>query len=75
MSVPRTLTHGAARLRAADCDLDELVRIVAQRTDPADFPLAADVVDNVVVYDAARLRTRCGGRTARRRSRPSWCAR
>ena len=47
MSAPRTLTHDAARLRAADCDLDEFVRIVAQRTDPDGFPLAADVVDNV----------------------------
>lgn len=56
MSAPRTLLHGAPRLQATDCDLDELVRIVAQRTDPGSFPLAADVVDNVVVYDATRLR-------------------
>ena len=56
MSAPRTRIHDAARLRAADCDLDELVRIVAQRTDPDGFPLAVDVVDNVVVYDGARLR-------------------
>ena len=56
MSAPRTLLHGAPRLQATDCDLDELVRIVAQRTDLGSFPLAADVVDNLVVYDAARLR-------------------
>jgi ectoine hydroxylase-related dioxygenase (phytanoyl-CoA dioxygenase family) len=51
-----SLTPEAARLRTADCDLDEFVRIVAQRTTLTDFPLAADVVDNVLVYDAARLR-------------------
>jgi ectoine hydroxylase-related dioxygenase (phytanoyl-CoA dioxygenase family) len=56
MSAPRSRIHDAARLRATDCNLDELVRIVAQRTDPDGFPLAVDVVDNVVVYDAARLR-------------------
>jgi ectoine hydroxylase-related dioxygenase (phytanoyl-CoA dioxygenase family) len=56
MSAPRTRIHDAARLRATDCDLDEFVRIVAQRTDPGGFPLAVDVVDNVVVYDVARLR-------------------
>src|SRR6478609_3148307 len=56
MSAPRSRIHDAARLRTTDCDLDEFVRIVAQRTDPDDFPLAVDVVDNVVVYDGARLR-------------------
>lgn len=45
-----------ARLSAADCDLDELVGLVEQRTVLADFPLAAEVQDNVLVYDAARLR-------------------
>jgi ectoine hydroxylase-related dioxygenase (phytanoyl-CoA dioxygenase family) len=60
MSVPRAPFRGAARLRAADCDLDEFVRIVARRTNLADFPLAADVVKNVVVYDAARVRGEVG---------------
>ena len=56
MAAPRTRIHDVVRLRATDCDLDELVRIVAQRADPDRFPLAVDVVDNVLVYDAARLR-------------------
>jgi ectoine hydroxylase-related dioxygenase (phytanoyl-CoA dioxygenase family) len=56
MSVPHTLTR-AARLRAADCDLDDFVALVEQTTDPADFPLADEVVDRVLVYDADRLRT------------------
>ena len=56
MSVSPSTAPVAARLRTADCDLGEFVRIVAQRTHLADFPMAADVVDNVLVYDAARLR-------------------
>ena len=56
MSVPHTLTR-AARLRAADCDLDDFVALVEQTTDLADFPLAAEVVDRVLVYDAERLRS------------------
>jgi ectoine hydroxylase-related dioxygenase (phytanoyl-CoA dioxygenase family) len=50
------LTPVAARLQTIDCDLDEFVQIVAQRTTLTDFPLAAEVVDNVLVYEAARLR-------------------
>ncbi len=55
MSVPHTLTR-AARLRAADCDLDDFVALAEQTTDAADFPLASEVVDRVLVYDADRLR-------------------
>src|SRR4051794_3411880 len=56
MSVPHTLTR-AARLRSADCDLDDFVALVEQSTDAADFPLATEVVDRVLVYDAERLRS------------------
>ncbi len=56
MSVPHTLTR-PARLRTADCDLHDFVALVEQTTDPADFPLATEVVDRVLVYDAERLRS------------------
>ena len=56
MSVPRAVIGDAVRLRAAECNLDDFVSLAAQRTDLADFLLASDVVDNVLVYDAARLR-------------------
>ena len=55
MSVSPFPTREAARLRTADLDLDEFVRIVAQQTRLADFPLAADLEQNVLVYDAERL--------------------
>jgi ectoine hydroxylase-related dioxygenase (phytanoyl-CoA dioxygenase family) len=59
--VSQTQPREASRLRAADCDLDEFVRLAAQRTNLAEFPLAVDVVDNVLVYDATRLRDTVGG--------------
>jgi ectoine hydroxylase-related dioxygenase (phytanoyl-CoA dioxygenase family) len=59
MSAPHAVTHPgnvAARLRADDCRLDDFVALVEQTPDPADYPLAAEVVDRVLVYDAERLR-------------------
>jgi ectoine hydroxylase-related dioxygenase (phytanoyl-CoA dioxygenase family) len=53
---PAALIRPAARLRTTDCDLDEFVGIVEQTTDLSDFPLAIEVVDNVLAYDAPRLR-------------------
>ncbi len=54
-------SHAAARLRAADCDLDEFVASVDRDTEGREFPLAADVVDRVLVYDAERLRAEAAG--------------
>jgi len=50
------LSPQVMHLRTVDCDLDEFARLVAQRVTLTDFPLAADVIDNVLVYDAACLR-------------------
>ena len=55
-TTPHTLTR-AARLRTADCDLDDFVALVDRSTEAADFPLATEVVDRVLVYDADRLRS------------------
>jgi ectoine hydroxylase-related dioxygenase (phytanoyl-CoA dioxygenase family) len=43
------------RWSEATCRLDDLLAVLADRTDPRDFPLAGDVIDEVLVYDAARL--------------------
>ncbi|WP_151083144.1 phytanoyl-CoA dioxygenase family protein [Nocardioides cynanchi] len=61
MSVPPVLTHRPARLRTADCRLDDFATLVERATDPEQFPLAAEVVDRVLVYDAARLRAEVAG--------------
>ncbi|MGW2964055.1 phytanoyl-CoA dioxygenase family protein [Streptomyces sp. NPDC001220] len=47
-------------LTEADCDLDALRSLVEQKTDIGDYPSAAGVEQNVLLYDGARLR----GRTA-----------
>ena len=57
-----TLASAPARLRTADCDLDDFVALVQQTTDRADYPLASEVVDNVLVYDARRVADRSRGR-------------
>ncbi len=43
-------------LHADDCSLDDFRAIVEVTTDGRDYPHAADVVDNVLVYDCDRLR-------------------
>ncbi|MFF3906149.1 phytanoyl-CoA dioxygenase family protein [Streptomyces sp. NPDC001848] len=43
-------------LREEDCDLDAFRSLADERTDPADYPLAAGVEQNVLVYDSERLR-------------------
>jgi ectoine hydroxylase-related dioxygenase (phytanoyl-CoA dioxygenase family) len=45
-----------ARFTEADCDLEAFVELIDQRTDVADYPHAAEVVQDVLVYDAATLR-------------------
>ncbi|MFD8421542.1 phytanoyl-CoA dioxygenase family protein [Streptomyces sp. NPDC059466] len=39
-----------------DCDLDAFRALVAERTDPRDYPYAADVARNVPLYDSDRVR-------------------
>lgn len=51
-----TLDHHPARLSSADCDVEGFIGLVQQRTDLANFPRAGEVVDNVLIYDAGRLR-------------------
>ena len=45
-----------ARFTEADARLDDFVALVDQRTELADYPHAAEVVQNVLVYDADALR-------------------
>ena len=50
---------------AADCRLDDFRALVEQKTELSDYPHAADVVDNVLIYPGD-LRGHAG------RCRPSW---
>ncbi len=56
-----TASKAAARaarvyLRAEDCRVDDLAAICAEQVVPADYPYAADVQKNVLIYDCATLR-------------------
>ncbi|TDW15000.1 phytanoyl-CoA dioxygenase family protein [Kribbella kalugense] len=44
-------------LNPADARLDDLLTVLKDQTDPADYPHAATVEQQVPVYDAARIRT------------------
>jgi ectoine hydroxylase-related dioxygenase (phytanoyl-CoA dioxygenase family) len=44
-----------AWLTSSDCDLADFVALISRQTDRADYPLAADVLQNVVVYSAPDL--------------------
>ena len=51
-----TITGPAPRLSEDDCRIEDFVAVLAARTDPADYPYAAELVEEVLVYDAAALR-------------------
>ena len=48
----------AARIyvKSADCDVSGLAALTAQQVDIADYPFAADVISNVLIYDCDKLR-------------------
>ena len=52
-----TLDPAPGYLSAEDCRLADLIDLVNQKTDLADYPYARTVDQNVLSYDGARLRT------------------
>ncbi len=52
-----TSTSAAAQvwLRPEDCRLDDLLEVVAERTDPSAYPHADRIEQEVLVYDAAKV--------------------
>ena len=53
-------------LSADDCRLADLIDLVNLRTDPAGYPYAQAVEQNVLIYDGARLRTELSRAAGRR---------
>ncbi|MEV3910027.1 phytanoyl-CoA dioxygenase family protein [Streptomyces canus] len=51
-----TAVHRRAWLSEQDCDLDSFRALVERAADPADYPHAAAVERNVLLYDAERVR-------------------
>src|SRR5216684_548940 len=54
-------------LSADDCRLADLIDLVSQKTDLADYPYAAAVEQNMLIYDGARLRKELSGPAGRLR--------
>ena len=52
-----TLDAAPGYLSAEDCRLADLIDLVSQKTDLADYPHASTVDQNVLIYDGTRLRT------------------
>ncbi|MDE3121324.1 MAG: phytanoyl-CoA dioxygenase family protein [Paracoccaceae bacterium] len=52
-SIPPRAKPGPIWLTADSGDFETFVRLVSQTTDPADTPLAAEVIRNIPVYDGA----------------------
>lgn len=59
-------------LSAEDCDVGDLARLTAVTTDPADYPLAAEVRSKVLVYDCDRLRPQLADPGFARLLRAEW---
>lgn len=51
-----TSVHRRSWLSEQDCDLDSFRALVERTTDLADYPYAASVEQNVLLYDSGRLR-------------------
>lgn len=62
-----TFDAAPAYLSAGDCRLADLIDLVSQKTDLADYPYALAAEQNVLIYDGARLRKEL----SRPASRPS----
>ena len=54
------------------CDLDEFGRMVERSVNPADYPLASDVVKNVLVYDGLKARAAAASPERRRELMAEW---
>ena len=61
---PATLAR-PARYAESDCRIDDFAILVDQQTDLADYPHAADVGRNVLIYDCAALRQMVGSKQGR----------
>jgi len=55
-TVRATASRTPSRLTEADCRVEDFAALVEQTTELADYPHAAEVRLNVVVYDSAVLR-------------------
>src|SRR6202453_3911262 len=59
-------------LTAESCDLEEFRSVVERSVNRADYPLAHDIVSNVLVYDGLHARGAAGSSEARKELMAEW---
>ncbi|CDG83394.1 phytanoyl-CoA dioxygenase family protein [Janthinobacterium agaricidamnosum] len=77
MSTTETAVHPQAEpfwLSQQDCRIDDLIRIVSRRTALTDYPLAASVQSNILVYDCDAVRRLLSSAAALRVLQAEWGA-
>jgi ectoine hydroxylase-related dioxygenase (phytanoyl-CoA dioxygenase family) len=72
-------TDNAAKLRsdrvwlsAEECHIEDFAALVERRTDPADYPFAAEAISNVLVYDGAAVREAAASPDTRKALLAEW---
>ena len=59
-------------LKAAACHLEDFAALVGRMTSPADYPLASEVVSNVLIYEGDDLRKAAASRETRLSLMAEW---
>ena len=59
-------------LTADECHLEDFAALVERTTNPADYPFAAEIVSNVLVYDAAAVRGAAASPDSRKAVLAEW---
>lgn len=75
MKTDNTAARRASRLylQAADCDLDDLRALTGQQTVLSDYPHAASVEKNILLYDCDAIRRVAQDPQSRREIMAEWC--
>ncbi len=68
----RTIRGNRVWLEEAACDLEDFRQLVERTTDPADYPYAAEVESNVLIYDSATVRRAAASPDTRKELFAEW---
>lgn len=63
---------GRIWLDADQCDIEAFANLIAQRTEPAEYPFAATIINNIPVYDGASVRAAAADPDTRRVLLAEW---
>ena len=61
-------------LTAESCRLEDFLAVIAGEATPADYPLAAKIVDNVPIYEGEAVRAAALSEKSRREMMAEWAS-